>query len=532
MPARPLPPILGKLLSGTFWLALRTPLSALTAFWSVPLMLSAFGQGPFGAYTFAWGLGFFQLLLEFGMSSALQREVSDRWTRGDRAGVDRAITCGILFFAILALVQSAILLGIISFGMPYLDFEAEHYRLIVQLLWLQALTSPCYGIGIVISSILQAARRYEVIPRYELLIVLLRFGALIGGVWLGASLLTIVITQTVLSITLTFLPALWVIHREVDYRPRLVRVNLGDFRGLAQLSAYMFLIQLSVILADKIDTTILGIVLEPSDKALALSAYRTVSSPFLQLRQMGWMLAYFVMPAVASLAAAGDKKGLDRVTYDGARLHSGLVLAVGLMAFLYAGPFLELWVGAQFTGKDGEYTIPELTRLMRLFLIAGLPLLIAVHVQVATGLGRLAVIAIAAIVGAVINLPLSYVLTLQMGISGVIWGTVLTTLFSNLLIPAVYTFRILDMRLGAYVQRTLLAPASGAALLLLTSWALHEFGFSAAPTLTHPVLRLIPFALHLGIGSLAFSVGYAAVPAGRSDLLRLVRRFRKSRETA
>src|SRR5690606_31663007 len=111
--------------------------------------------------------------------------------------------------------------------------------------------------------------------------------------------------------------------------------------GLAQISFYMFLIHLSVVLADKIDTTVLGFVLK--DPARAVAAYTAVSSPFLQLRQMGWTLAYFVMPAVASLAAAGDRDGLDRVTYDGARLHTAAVLPVGLLAFLHAGPFLELW---------------------------------------------------------------------------------------------------------------------------------------------------------------------------------------------
>ena len=60
-----------------------------------------------GAYGFAWGFGFFQFLFEFGMSSALQRQISDAWTRGDRAGVDRAIACGMNFYAAMALVQVA-----------------------------------------------------------------------------------------------------------------------------------------------------------------------------------------------------------------------------------------------------------------------------------------------------------------------------------------------------------------------------------------------------------------------------------------
>ena len=106
-----MPPVLGRLLSGTFWLALRTPLQAVFVLWSIRLILEAIGPDQTGAYRFAWGFGFFQFLLEFGIGSALQRQVSETWTRGDRAGVDRAIACGMNFYAAMALVQVAALAG-------------------------------------------------------------------------------------------------------------------------------------------------------------------------------------------------------------------------------------------------------------------------------------------------------------------------------------------------------------------------------------------------------------------------------------
>src|SRR4051794_41941436 len=84
---RKLPPVLGRLLSGSFWLALRTPLQAVFALWTIPLVLRAVGRDGSGAYGFAWGFGFFQFLLEFGMSSALQRRGSGgRAQRGPRGG--------------------------------------------------------------------------------------------------------------------------------------------------------------------------------------------------------------------------------------------------------------------------------------------------------------------------------------------------------------------------------------------------------------------------------------------------------------
>ena len=97
--ARALPPVLSGLLSGTFWLALRVPLQVVFSLWTTRLVLESVGADQWGAYRFAWGFGFFQFLFRFGASSALQRQISEAWTRGDHDGVDRSIACGMTFYS-------------------------------------------------------------------------------------------------------------------------------------------------------------------------------------------------------------------------------------------------------------------------------------------------------------------------------------------------------------------------------------------------------------------------------------------------
>jgi O-antigen/teichoic acid export membrane protein len=509
------------MLSGTFWLALRTPLQAVFAFWSIRLILQAIGRDAMGAYTFAWGFGFIQFLLEFGMSSALQRQVAETWTRGDKAAVDRAIACGMTFYAGVALVQIVALWGIAYLALPYTGIRGASYRLIVKLLWLQAATAPCFGLSTVVSCVLQAARRYDFIPRLELAIVVLRFLILGVGLGLGLDFFLVVVAQTVMQIGLSLGPTLWVMVRELGYVPHFAGATRADYAALLHISFYMFLMQLSVVLADKIDTTILGFAL-PEDASLgAIAAYQVVSKPFLQIRQTGWSLAYFVMPAVASLSAARDVRGLDRIKYDGPRLHLGALLPVALLAWIYAGPFLSLWVGDRL-GYDAAAVAP----LLRLFLIATIPLLISVQVQMAIGMNRIEVIALSALAGAVVNLPISYFLTLRMGVAGVIWGTVLTTLFSNLLIPGIHVARVLDIHPGTYLTRTLGAPLAGASALLAVTWVLR---LAAPPTLhgTTVLVRSLPLLAHLTVGCLAYLAGYLLVPTGRADLVALARKLRR-----
>jgi len=85
------------------------------------------------------------------------------------------------------------------------------------------------------------------------------------------------------------------------------------------------------------------------------------------------------------------------------------------------------------------------------------------HALVMSGeLGKIKMVAISSLVGSLVNLPLSWYLTRRLGVSGVIWGTVLTTLVSNLLIPGFYLFRALEISPRAFLARTLSAPMAGA----------------------------------------------------------------------
>lgn len=495
-------------------MALKTPIAAVIAFWTIPLMIRTYGDGLFGAYGFAWGFGFFQMLLEFGMSSALQRQVVTAWSRGDREAVDRSLASGMVFYTIVTLVQAALLLAVAYIAVPYTDYNPAEKSLIVNLLWLQVLTAPCWGFSTVISSILQAAHRYEVIPRFEVLAVICRFLVLVIGVSLGWSLMTVVWLQSLAQIVLILGPAVWIAMTEFGMFPSFRKASWSEFMGMVPMSLWVFLIQLSIILADKLDTTVLGFVL--NDPASATSIYQVVSKPFMQVRQMGWTLAYFVMPAAASLAAAKDLSGLDQVKYDGVRLHFGLLLPVGLLAGIYARPFLYLWVGPE----KAAYA-----PLMQLFLLACLPLVLSVPVQVATGLGFVRVVGLAAMAGAIVNLPLSYVLTVKWGVSGVIWGTVLTTLFSNLLIPGVYVLRKLEIRLPEFFRRSL-APGLTGAFTMITCL----LGLNLAWNVNMPdggwSIKCVALMVHLGIGLIAYGFGYVFNPFGKKDLQWITGKFR------
>jgi O-antigen/teichoic acid export membrane protein len=502
------------MLRGTFWLAIKSPLQMGIALWSIPLTQKYIGEAANGAYVFAWGLGFVQFVLEFGMGSALQKQAADAYARGDRDGVNRAIACGMNFYSAVAFVQMIILLTIAYVILPQTKFAGD--QLVLGLLWLQILVSPFFGLSNVVGTVLQAGRRYEIIPQFETLIVLFRFLLLLVGYFTKAPFLLIVAGQLAIQIGLSVIPALWVMTRELGFVPHFRGARRADYAALVHISFFMALIQVSVALADKIDTTILGLALPDADPRPGITVYQNVSKPFLQIRQTGWTLAYLVLPAVVSLAVGGDRSSLDRIKYDGSRLLIALLLPVTLLAGIYASPFLSLWVGPHFA--------PE-AWMLRLFLVAVAPLVIVVLTQMAIGMGKIEVIAIAALVGSLVNLPLSYFLTRKLGVSGVIWGTVLTTLLSNLLVPGVYCFRLLEVKPAEFLYRTLGAPLTGGLALVVACFAFSRMVPPGPPVSSSMLERCAPFLANLAVGSVAYLLGYGILPPGRGDLGAVARKL-------
>ena len=110
--------------------------------------------------------------------------------------------------------------------------------------------------------------------------------------------------------------------------------------------------------------------------------------------------------------------------------------------------------------------------------------------------------------------------------AGVIWGTVLTTFFSNLIVPGLYVFRVLEIDPRTYLKRTLGPPLAGALALVAATWLLRQV---MPVTYPGPTLwtRALPLLFHLAIGTLAYVVGYLLVPSGRNDLAELWGKLQK-----
>ena len=173
-----------------------------------------------GAYRFAWGFGFFQFLFEFGASSALQRQISEAWTRGDRDAVDRSIACGMTFYTVVAFLQMAALLGVAYWALP-----ADGVRGRVVPIDRQAAVAPgrdgallrVLGGGFERAPGRPAVRFHAAARALQHDRAVRRAG---GRTQVADSTSSrVVVAQTVLQVGIGLVPGLWVMIRELGHRP-------------------------------------------------------------------------------------------------------------------------------------------------------------------------------------------------------------------------------------------------------------------------------------------------------------------------
>jgi O-antigen/teichoic acid export membrane protein len=203
-------------------------------------------------------------------------------------------------------------------------------------------------------------------------------------------------------------------HKAVPELPlslRYVRWDPSDWRPLSSLLTWAVLIYLTSTLGPSVGSLVVGSLLSTS----ALAAFDVAL-------RIPDVLADFIaaafaatFPYTADLHGKSRTGELSRSLLLGTRIALTLTL-LALIAFWYTGPlFLELWVGPVDHGAN----------LLRLGLIVNVALSASIAVQMMlSGCGDFRWLALAGILGTLVNMSLTVFLTSTFGIVGPIFGAI------------------------------------------------------------------------------------------------------------
>ena len=158
------------------------------------------------------------------------------------------------------------------------------------------------------------------------------------------------------------------------------------------------------------------------------------------------------MPLATSYEAAGEFDRLRRLLIDGTRIALIVALPIQVALFFRGGTFLNLWMGQQYGPTSGR--VVQILLLGQVFTLAN-----ATSMNIVFGLAKHKRFAIWLAIEAVANITLSIFLARRIGIYGVAIGTVIPTLFVQIVLWPRYICQVVDVPLWLYVFQAWVRPA-------------------------------------------------------------------------
>lgn len=281
----------------------------------------------------------FEVVAGGALAGAVVPLVAAPLARSLRADVDRTASA-LLGWALVVLVPVATvvalaarpLVGLVMVGKP--DAEVD---LAATLLTAFASQIPLYGVGVVLTGVLQAQRRFlasAVAPLLNSLVVIgvfFAFGAQVPGpkddpAALSAGVVALLGWGTTVGVAVMSLPLLWPVHRSgVRLRPTL---RFPD--GVAARARTLALAGLGALVAQQLSTLALLVTAQAHGGNGTWPVFLSTQAVyFLPYAVLAFPVATAALPRLAERAAAGDGEGFAALT---ARTTRTIVLVSGLGA--------------------------------------------------------------------------------------------------------------------------------------------------------------------------------------------------------
>ena len=396
---------------------------------SIPLALSYLGTERYGVVVTITALTGMLVFADFGLGNGLMNLVAHASGSGDDMEAQRSISsafamlCGIAvaFTIVLTFLWSAVpwasfmnvtgsaaseipaaaavFLGVVVLNVPI--GIAQRVQLAYQRGFVNAI---CSAAGTILSLV-------------GLILVIMMHGSLawvvlttVGGPLLGNMLNWI---------------SLFVVQRP-DLRPRLKLVRWPEARRLVRVGSLFFVLQLTIAVAYQSDVVVATRVIGPD----AATNYSIVYRLFMVLPTIVNMLLLPLWPAYTESIARGDIRWVRRTLWFSIRLALILSSASSLLLVLVGPLVLRVWVGPQVDAPMGLMLGMAVWAVLSNSFNAVAMLLNGASVigfQVATALTM-----------SVASLGASIALANLVGVSGIVWGTVLAYLLCTALPTALY----------------------------------------------------------------------------------------------
>lgn len=408
--------------------------AAAISFAMIPLSLNYLGTERFGLWMTISAMVGMLGIADLGVGSGLMNAVSTAYGRDDIQSIRKRIGSGFLLLSTIALV---IIAGFFIIT-PFVSW-AQLLNVSGELATEEA--APTIAVVVIFFALsIPAGVVFKVLMGLQMgflaniwLMVgnIIGFAAVLTVIYFGATLPYLAAATVSAPVIVAVLAGIyfWGVRNPL-YRPQMVGLKVKDMNSLAGISGLFFILQLSGLIAFQSDYLIISHYLGPESVALYAVAFKLFTLPSI----ISSFFLNALWPAYAEAKSRGDMRWVFKSFFTSLRYSAIVVLPFSLVLLVGGRWIIENWVGSSIT--------PGFDLLIGLFFWSILTILGGNFAALLNGLGIIKFQIIASLLMAIMNIALSIFLVQKIGISGVVWGSVLSiSLF--LYIPTIIYLRVL-----------------------------------------------------------------------------------------
>ena len=403
-------------------------------FFLSPFILHRLGDVAFGVFVLANSVVAYLGLLDLGMQSSVLRFVSKGHTKGDHEGASEAISAALwvrLQVSALALLLSAGIAVVFPhiFKVPA-DLANDARKAI---LLIGVVTAISMSVGVV-GGVISALNRYDLQNYVNLTQTAIRVVGVVFVLRTGHGIVGIAVSELVATVVGNVL-LVWIARRLYpELRIQLKKPKRETLKQIWSYSFYAFLTTIAVQLVYQTDNLVVGAFVSAS----AVTFFAIANNLCRYATQIVSSMGGTFVPAASTYEAAGDSASLLMLYKNGTRATLMISLPI-LITFIVRGPtFIGLWMGPEYAHSSGIVLI--ILSIALFFSYAN-----RTAGAIAFGVEKHKTTALWSIGEGVANLALSILLVHWYGIYGVAIGTMVPSLFVQVILWPRYISKLVGL---------------------------------------------------------------------------------------
>lgn len=442
-----------RLLLGSFLRNADLFVALAVTFLVTPLIVRTLGNRMYGFWTLIGTFLGYYGLMDFGLSSAASRYISQSLGKGDDEDLNRVANNAFFLFSLMGAAAVLVTLASVA-GCPFFIREPAEIALFRKIILLLGAATAIGFPTKVYSGILGSYLRFDLIAYLSIGRNLISNAVLYFYLLRGCGIMEVaVITFTVNLLQNAALCALCV-SRYPHVKIVCFRFDAASIRMMFNHSWKTFLCQVGELLRFKLDSVVIAAFLSVSLVTPYAVGARLVDG-FVQLvlGSVGMML-----PVFSRYEGRGDFEAIKKALLMVTRLSAILSAFVGFSILFYAPAFIRRWMGPGFESSSAVAAILCVGFILHLPQSPG--------VQLLTALSKHESYAALNAVEGVANLALSLIFVKYYGMYGVALGTAVEMIVFKLFVQPFYICRVIRLPVRVYVVDMILGTLAKAGVPL------------------------------------------------------------------